>query len=99
MKQSDRSFNGNRKRGLESERGKLYLFPTSRKKPGHHGLHTVCISGVMFMWKDGITGGYSFAARAGDDETDVACVHDGVPALSSFKTVTVVRCSAIYRPV
>jgi hypothetical protein len=41
----------------------------------------------------------NFAARAGDNEIDVAFVHDGIPAQPSFQTVTVARCSATSRPV
>lgn len=43
--------------------------------------------------------GQVFAARAGDNEIDVAFVHDGIPAQPSFQTVTVARCSATSHPV
>lgn len=49
--------------------------------------------------ENGFTGGYGFAACAGDNEMDVACTHDGVPALSSFQTITVARWSATSCPV
>ncbi|SAG82223.1 Uncharacterised protein [Enterobacter hormaechei] len=54
---------------------------------------------ILVYMENGFTGGYGFAVRAGDNEVDVACVHDGVPALPSFQTVTVARCSATSRPV
>lgn len=40
-----------------------------------------------------------YTARAGHYQMDVACAHDGVPALSSFQTITVARCSATSCPV
>lgn len=49
---------------------------------------------VTFIRKDHITGNHGFAARAGDNEMNVACAHDCVPALPSLQTVTVDRCAA-----
>lgn len=54
---------------------------------------------VTFIRKDRITCRHGFTARAGHNQMDVACAHDGVPVLSSFQTITVARCSATSCPV